>query len=339
MPGSERIMEILSASAGSITDVPGVRVGHESDFAARTGVTVALFEHGAMGAGLLLGGAASTRGFESLHPRGIAKPVHGVCFAGGSSYGLTATGGVQRYLRERGQGLHYGERVIPLVPSAIIFDLYAGRGDILPTEDMAYRACAGAGTVVAEGNVGAATGALVGKILREPQAMAGGIGTASARVGEATIGVLAVVNAFGDVRDPSTGRVIAGARTAPDALALLDTAAALRSGLMDERAVSTTLVLVVTDAALDAIDCGMAAQMASAGFARAIAPIFTQYDGDVIIMLSAGQKTLHPLVAGQVAAELTARAIVRGVLAAGPVNGLPCAADLVRAGVIDVPVV
>lgn len=323
----------MRSGAGAITDVPGVRVGHETDLAARTGVTVALFDRGATGAGLLLGFAASTRGFESLHPRGVAKPVHGVCFAGGSTFGLGATGGVQRYLGERGLGLHFDDLVIPLVPSAIIFDLYVGRRGAIPSEDMAYRACERAGRAVAEGNVGAGAGAVVGKIQRKPCGMAGGVGTASARVGGATVGALAVVNAFGDVHDPGTGRILAGARQAPDSLALLDTARALRTGVQHDRAphdpgASTTLVLVVTDAALDPVQCGIAAQMASAGFARAISPIFTQYDGDVILVLSTGTKPLPTLAVGQVAAELTAEAIARGVLSAGPVDGLPCAADL-----------
>lgn len=319
---------------GSITDVPGVRVGHATDLEGRTGVTVALFEPAAVGAAAVLGSAASTRGFESLHPRGIAKPVHGICFAGGSTFGLSATGGVQRYLREQGIGMRLDDLVVPLVPTAIIFDLRVGKPGVHPDEDMAYRACQHAGVHVAEGNVGAGTGALVGKLLATPHAMAGGIGTASMRIDGVTMGALAVVNAFGDVRDPGTGRILAGVRSTPDSLVLLDAVRMIHGGITRKKKQpedgNTTLALVVTDGALDPVTCGWTAQMAAAGLARAISPVFTQYDGDVVIVLSVGNKPLDLLLAGQMAADLCSRAIVRGVRAAGRVDGLPCAADLER---------
>ncbi|WP_428262070.1 P1 family peptidase [Haliangium sp.] len=317
---------------GSITDVPGVRVGHATDLEGRTGVTVVLFDDAAAGAGLVLGAAASTRGFESLHPRGISKAVHGVCFSGGSTFGLGTTGGVQRYLREQGRGLRLDDLVIPLVPTAIIFDLRVGKPGVYPGEQLGYQACTAADVHVAEGNVGAGTGALVGKLMGTPTAMAGGVGTASAYIDGVTMGVLAVVNAFGDVRDPDTGRIIAGARKSPDSLELLDAAASIHRGVTRKRAPAadgnTTLALVVTDGALDPATCGWTAQMASAGFARAISPVFTQYDGDVVIVLSVGDKPLDLLLAGQMAADLCAHAIVRGVRAGSPVDGLPCAAAL-----------
>jgi L-aminopeptidase/D-esterase-like protein len=333
----EHVSEIIAASsapAGAITDVPGVRVGHATDVAARTGVTVALFERGARGAGLLLGSAASTRGFESLYPRGVPKVVHGVCFAGGSTFGLTAAGGVQRYLAERKLGLPVDDLFIPLVPSAIVFDLHVGKRDAYPDEAMGYQACVAAGAHVAEGNVGAGTGAVVGKLLRSAHGMAGGVGTASARMGAATMGALAVVNAFGDVRDPATGRILAGARTAPDSLELLDSVAAIGRGVVRAGpgdVTDTTLVLIVTDADFDPITCGVIARVAASGFAHAITPVFTHFDGDVVVVLSTGEQKLHPLTASQMAAELTARAIVRGVLAARPIESRPCASDLAAA--------
>lgn len=314
----------------AITDVPGVRVGHATDREARTGVTVILFDDGAIGASALLGGSVSTRGFESLHPRGVAKPVQGVCFAGGSTFGLGAVTGALRYLREQERGLRFEDVVVPLVPSAIIFDLMVGIRGAYPTEEMGYQACAAATTSVEEGSVGAGTGAVVGKLLRWRNGMAGGVGTASRRVGEATIGALAVVNAYGDVRDPTTGRVIAGARRRTGSLELLDAATATSAGVIDEGlpTSNTTLVLVATDAALDPAQCGIVAQMAAAGMARSIAPVFSQFDGDVVVALSAGDKRLPAFNVGQVASELVAEAIVRGVLRARPIDGIPCAADL-----------
>ena len=315
--------------AGAITDVPGVRVGHATELHARTGVTVILFDQGAMGAGLVLGPAASTRAFESLHPHGSAKKLDAICLAGGSTFGLGATNGVLRYLVEHGRGLRFEDLVVPIVPAAIIFDLYVGVRGAFPSEEHGYRACVDARDTVEEGSVGAGTGALVGKILRWRNSMAGGIGTASRRKGEATIGALAVVNAFGDVRDPATGRILAGARKRHDSLELLDSARAASDGLVhDSPLTNTTLVVIVTDAALDPMQCGMVAQMASTGFARAISPVFCPYDGDVVIVLSTGDKKLPAFTAGQLAADLAAEAIVRGVLTAQAMDGIPCAADL-----------
>ena len=315
--------------SGAITDVPGVRVGHATNLQARTGVTVILFDETAMGAGLLLGPAASTRGFESLHPRGIAKKLHGICLAGGSTFGLGATNGVLRYLVEHGHGLRFEDLIVPIVPSAIIFDLYVGARGAFPSEEDGYRACVNARTSVEEGSVGAGTGAVVGKILRWHNGMVGGVGTASRRMGEATIGALAVVNAFGDVRDPVTGRILAGARRERDSLELLDAARAASGGLTYESPLTnTTLVVIVTDAALDPTQCAIVAQMASAGFARAISPVFCQYDGDVVIVLSTGDKKLPAFTAGHLAADLAAESIIRGVLTAQAMDGIPCAADV-----------
>jgi hypothetical protein len=206
----------------SITDVPGVRVGHATDRIGQTGVTVALFDQPALGAAAVLGPAATTRGFESLHPRGMAKPVHAVCFTGGSTFGLGATGGVQRFLRERDRGMKFGDLTVPLVPSAAIFELRTGEPGRFPDEQMGYAACQDAGTSPASGSVGAATGALVGKVIDSAHAMAGGIGMASIAADVVVVGALAVVNALGDVRDPDTGALLAGSRRSPDSLDLLE---------------------------------------------------------------------------------------------------------------------
>lgn len=317
---------------GSITDVPGVRVGHEQDEVARTGVTVALFDPSAVGAALVLGPSASTRGFESLHPFGLAKPVHAVCFAGGSTFGLGVTDGVQRFLRERGRGLPLDGLLIPLVPTAIIFDLFMGDAHAAPNAEMAYRACEAARDAVEEGNVGAGCGALVGKLLRKPQAMTGGVGTASASAGGATVGALAVVNAFGDVRDPATGALVAGTRRAPDSLDLLDSSRELRAGRVRRAGgpQNTTLVLVATDAGLSPTQCAHVARMASCGLARAVSPVFTTFDGDLVVVVSLGTAACDENVVGEIGADLVGRAILRGVLSAKPAEGLPCAADLRR---------
>lgn len=316
---------------GSIADIPGIRVGHASDPVGRTGVTVALLPAPTIGACLLLGSAVSTRGFESLHGRGNAKPIHAICFAGGSSFGLAATGGVQRYLHERGIGHPSGNLVIPLVPSAIIFDLHIGEPNRFPTEDMGYAASEAAGTTFRQGNVGAATGALVGKLHGHECAVIGGVGTASTTVRGVTVGALAVVNAFGDIRDPRTGRIVAGARSSPTARDYVDAARMLREGVEPPFPSSnTTLVLVATDAELTPASCDIVGRQGSAGFARAVCPVFGEFDGDVLVTVSCGRtgKFLHRTVLGEMAADVIAEAIVQGVLHAESVPPHPAARDV-----------
>ncbi len=319
------------AMNGSIADVAGIRVGHASDPVGRTGVTVALLPPATIGSALLLGSAASTRGFESLHGRGNAKPIHGICFAGGSSFGLAATGGVQRYLRERGQGQRSGDLVIPLVPSAIIFDLHIGEPNRFPTEDMGYAASEAAATTFRQGNVGAATGALVGKLHGHECAVIGGVGTASTTIRGVTVGALAVVNAFGDVRDPRTGKIVAGARSSPMGRDYVDAVRLLREGVEPPfPSANTTLVLVATDAELTPASCDVVGRQGAAGFARTICPVFGEFDGDVLIAASCGKtgKLLHRTVLGEMAADVVAEAIVQGVLQAEGVAPHPAARDI-----------
>ncbi|MDQ7829105.1 MAG: P1 family peptidase [Armatimonadota bacterium] len=303
-----------------LTAVPGIRVGHATDRDGGTGCTVVLCEAGALAAGEVRGWAPGTRETDLLRPGMLVEQVHAVLLTGGSAFGLAATDGVVRWLEERGVGFDAGVARVPIVPAAVLFDLAVGRADARPTPEMAYAAClAATDGPVAEGRVGAGTGATVGKLLGPAGAMPGGVGTVALRLaGDVRVAALAVVNAFGDVRDPHTGRIVAGARL-PDGR-FLDTAAALLTWEGDltfgRPGTSTTLVVVATDALLTRDEATRVAAQAHDGLARAVSPAHTLFDGDAVFVLSTGRGRAHPLAVAAAAAEATARAIVRAVQAA-----------------------
>jgi L-aminopeptidase/D-esterase-like protein len=323
-------------AAGSLTDVAGIKVGHFTDPRRPTGCTVVLVEDGAVCGVDVRGGAPGTRETDLLDPVNMVQQVHAVVLSGGSAFGLDTAGGVMRWLEERKIGFPVGPARVPIVPAAILFDLGVGDAAIRPDAVAGYAAAkAAASGAVVEGNVGAGAGATVGKMLGFGRAMKAGLGTASVRLpGGAVVAALAAVNAAGDVVDPATGRLVAGARTeAGDGLegtmkALLDGRAP--AGL--PKGESTTLVVVATDAGLTKTEAAKVAQMAHDGVARAINPVHTPWDGDTVFALSTGKVTVPGgvLVVGAVAAEVTARAILRGVRMARGLPGLPAAADLGR---------
>src|SRR5437899_8579957 len=237
-----------------ITEVPGVRVGHATDPVGLTGVTVVLCDRAATCGVELRGGANDVVGLDYLGPRHLVATVNGVVLGGGSRFGEEAIYGVMRWLEERGVGFATGPTVVPHVPGAFLFDLSVGDSRARPTREMGYEAAARAvASPVAEGNVGAGTGATVGKVHRIGRAMRGGIGSASARLGDVVVGALVAVNAVGDVRDPDTGALIAGARESPDGHRLIDSARALTAGGVLERFAApenTTIGVVATNARL-----------------------------------------------------------------------------------------
>ena len=198
----------------TMTAVPGIRVGHAQNDEALTGCTVILCEDGAVGGVDQRGGAPGTRETDLLRPMHLVEKVHAILLTGGSAFGLDAATGVMRYLEERKIGFNVGVGRVPIVPAAVLFDLALGRADVRPDAAMGYQACEQAATTaVAEGNVGAGCGASVGKILGMGQAMKSGLGTASIDLGGVIVGAIVAVNAFGDVIDPETNRIIAGARS------------------------------------------------------------------------------------------------------------------------------
>ena len=198
----------------AITDIEGIRVGHASDFEGGTGCTVILFDPGAVCGIDVRGSAAGTRQVDALGPGHLVEEIHAICLLGGAAFGLDAAGGVMRYLEERNVGFEVGVARVPIVPTAVIFDLTFGSAQARPTAEMAYTACLNAGKSFDEGSVGAGTGATVGKLFTVARSMKGGVGTSSVALPDGTVvAALVVVNAFGDILDTHTGTIIAGART------------------------------------------------------------------------------------------------------------------------------
>lgn len=325
-----------------ITAVPGIKVGHADDQQALTGCTVVLCESGAVGGVDQRGGAPGTRETDLLRPMQLVQKVHAVLLSGGSAFGLDAATGVMRYLEAQGIGFDAQVARVPIVPAAVLFDLAIGRADVRPDADMGYQACVEAkADNLAQGNVGAGTGATVGKLLGMGGAMKSGIGSAAVDLGGGVIvGAIIAVNAVGDVVDPESGAILAGLR--PTKLGPLQiggtgnfagSMAVMRSpaGKMALKlaAKSNTVIgVVATNAALTKETANKVAQMSHDGLARTIRPAHTMLDGDTLFALSTGRKKVNVNLIGAYAAEVVAQAIIRAVQNAEQAGGLPAAVDL-----------
>jgi L-aminopeptidase/D-esterase-like protein len=331
---------------GALTDVAGLAVGHHTHTDRATGCTVVLCPAGATCGVDVRGAAPGTRETDLLRPDNLVEQVHGLLLAGGSAFGLDAAAGVMRWLEERGHGFAVGPVLqagpmagqpvrVPIVPSAVLFDLWLGDARVRPDAESGYAACeAATAGPIAQGSVGAGAGATLGKLFGIQRAMKGGIGTASVKVGAITVGALVAVNAIGDVFDPHTGQPIAGARTA-DGLGLLDSHAALVRGELPERALAgmaTTIGVIATDARLTKAQANKLATMAHDGLARCIRPVHTMTDGDALFALATGGsgKPGDMTVLGALAAEATTRAVLNAIHAATGLPGVPAWADLTR---------
>lgn len=320
----------------ALTDIPGLKVGHWTNLAAATGCTVILCPEGAVAGVDVRGGAPGTRETALLNPACMVDKVHAICLAGGSAYGLAAADGVMRWLEEHGYGFDVRVARVPIVPTAVIFDLALGRADVRPDGAAGYAACEAASAgPIAEGNVGAGTGATVGKILGYQYGMKGGLGTASLCLNNGVvIAALAVVNAAGDILDTKTNQIVAGARRT-DGQGFADIMGTLAGGVEASReswsARNTTLGVVATNVALTKAGASKLAQMAQTGLARAIRPVHTLIDGDVVFALSLGEKSGDPGVIGALGADLLSEAIVRAVRAAETLHGMPAAKELQQA--------
>jgi L-aminopeptidase/D-esterase-like protein len=317
---------------GQITDIEGILVGHCSDLEAVTGCTVLLCEGGAVGGVDIRGSASGTRELDALHPLHLVDRVHGVLLSGGSAFGLEAATGVMRFLEDRGVGFDVGVARVPIIPSAVLFDLKVGNPRVRPDQGMGYRACEAASTgPIEEGSVGAGTGATVGKLRGIECAMKGGLGTSSlALPGGAVVGALAAVNAFGDVIDPASGAILAGLRDSPTGSCLLDTAAQMQAGARPSGYAreSTTLVAVATNARLTKLEATKVAQLAQLGLARTIRPVHTTLDGDAIFVLATGRVSADVNALGVIAADAVARAVIRAIQLARGLGGVPSFSDL-----------
>ena len=330
----------------TITAVPGIKVGHFTLTERPTGCTVILVDGDAVGGVAQRGGAPATHETDLLHPLNTVDRVHGVVLSGGSTFGLEAAFGVVRWLEERNVGFPTAAGTVPIVPAAAIFDLPVGSNPkIRPTADCGYRAAQAATTdPVTEGSVGAGAGATVGKLagfLARMGRAAGtsrptksGVGTSAIRLPNGLIvGAIVVVNALGDIIDPSTGRVVAGMRNADGTFA--DARKLLRSGWLLEAgrpSENTTIGLVATNASLTKAQVNRMALMADDAYARAINPVHTMADGDTVFALATGRwpGTADITIVGALAAEALADAIVRAAAQATGIPGIPAARDLRR---------
>ncbi|MEW6308711.1 MAG: P1 family peptidase [Bacillota bacterium] len=311
---------------GAITDVRGLLVGHATDVAALTGCTVILCPAGATAGVDVRGGAPGTRETDLLRAGRLVQEVHGVLLTGGSAFGLDAAGGVMRYLEERGAGFDTGLLKVPIVPAAVLYDLGAGASGIRPGPDMGYAACLAAGTEVAEGSVGAGTGATVGKLFGACSWMKGGVGTASRQSGDLVCGAIAAVNAFGDVLGEG-GRILAGARQGGGLPGTANLMAQIGDTGKESWPLNTTLAVVATNASLDKGAASALAVMASAGLGRTLSPAFSMFDGDIVFALATGEVEGDLNLAGALCAWALAEAVGRAVTEAVSLGGIPAARD------------
>ena len=306
---------------GHIARVKGIRVGQFTNARRPTGCTAVLCAEGAVGGVDVRGSAPGTRETDLLHPSNLVQEVHGIMLAGGSAWGLDAATGAVQWLEEQGAGLNIGVGRIPLVPAAVLFDVMLGNMRIRPDVAAGYAACQSAHTDrPAEGSVGAGAGAVVGKVFGHERAMKGGIGTASFTVDGVTVGAIIACNALGDVLNPFSGELLAGARTV-DGQQLRNTRDALLAG-EEPRPIlagsNTTIGVVATDAVITKAQAHRLAVVAHDGLARAINPVHTMSDGDSLFALGTGQsgKSLGMMTLSTLAAEAVAVATVRAILLA-----------------------
>jgi L-aminopeptidase/D-esterase-like protein len=319
---------------GFITDVDGIKVGHFTEMRRPTGCTVVLYERGAVAGVDVRGSAPGTRETDLLKPTNLVDKVNAIVLSGGSAFGLDSATGVMRYLEEHDAGYATAAGKVPIVPAAILYDLNVGDGKIRPNADAGYKACTNAKSgPVEEGSVGAGAGATVGKI-GGGKPMKGGIGTSSIKLPNGlVVGAIVAVNCVGDVIDPKTGKIVAGARTA-DGKSFLNIVQTFRAGQGATQSPTpgqnTTIGVVATNARFDKTQMTKIAEMAHDGMARAINPTHTPSDGDALFALSTGTSTTNANLTaiGVLAAEAVSEAILRAVMKAKSVAGFPSVSDI-----------
>ncbi len=317
----------------AITDVAGVRVGHWTDRRGGTGCTVILCPTSTAAAVDVRGGAPGTRETDVLAGANMVRRCDAVVFSGGSAFGLAAADGVMRWCAENDIGFATSARKVPIVSGAVILDFSVGKADAAPGAEAGYLAARRAnGGRVAQGSVGAGTGATVAKILGPDACLKGGVGTASA-VGPRgiVVGALVVTNAVGQVQDPATGRIVAGPRAASRGeFVPLREALALRTEKMDALLEQTTLVCVATNAAIDHRDLQRLAFQAHDGLARTINPVHTFGDGDVAfaVALPRVETKRHDLFAiGSLVVSVVEQAVLNSVRLATGLHDVPSVSE------------
>ncbi|WP_249660657.1 P1 family peptidase [Lysinibacillus fusiformis] len=310
---------------GNITDVPGIKVGHRENEEGITGCTALLMEGGAVCGVDVRGSAPGTRETDALDPINEIDRVHGICLSGGSAFGLDAATGVMQFLEERGIGVDAGVAKIPIVPSAVLFDLFIGDPQARPTAQMGYEAAQAAQVgSFQNGNIGAGYGATVGKLAGPDFAMKGGLGSASIAGKDGLIaGAIVAVNAVGDVKNPNTRQILAGARN-PQTGQWLDCCAYLEQHAQSEAlaGTNTTIGVVALNAKLTKAEAKKIAQLTQNALARTIYPVHTMLDGDTIFVLGTGEQTFALDYLGHLATKVMEEAILAGIQAADKLAGV-----------------
>jgi len=309
--------------------VDGVRVGHSTNLQKATGCTALVCDQDAVAGIDVRGGATASHEIELLKPCGLVDRVQGIMLTGGSAMGLACVHGAMQHFQEHQRGFVTEQGVVPIVTAAGLYDLGLGDPAAHPSHKDGYEACQAASVDFERGNVGAGTGAVVGKVHGHVLATKGGLGSAGWETKDGLrVGAVAAVNSFGDVLDPETATIIAGARTDQDAV--LDTESAIISG--DQRPIkfgsNTTLCVIATNAKLDKTQLCAVARIAQSGISRVVTPCHTQYDGDMVFALSMGDQECDINRVGVFASRVIQAAILDAVLKAEPLDGVPCARDL-----------
>lgn len=312
----QQMQEGVKVEILKFCEIPGIKVGHEQDFEALTGCTVIICEEGATAGVDVRGGAPGTRETDLLNPINLVDKMHAVVLSGGSAFGLDASTGVMQYLEERDIGYDVGVTKVPIVGSAVLFDLAIGDYKVRPNKEMGYRACVNSSNFEdKQGSIGAGTGATVGKVLGMEYAMKGGLGSYCIKVGELMVGAMVAVNCFGDVVDPDTGQILAGALNI-DKKSFADSEEFLLSQYDNNKNAfsgNTTIGVVASNAILTKAQANKVASMAHNGYARTMRPAHTMYDGDTIFALSTGKISADVNVVGFLGARVMAQAVVNAI--------------------------
>lgn len=322
--------EVKDMYLGYITDVEGIKVGHSQCKEGMTGCTVVICEEGATGGVDVRGSAPGTRETDLFQPEKMVDQVHGIVLSGGSAFGLDASAGVMKYLEENNIGLDVGVTKVPIVASAVIFDLNIGNHKIRPGLEMGYLAAESADNKEnRQGNIGAGMGATVGKILGPENAMKSGLGSATVKIGDLVVSAIVAVNSFGDIYDYKSNRQIAGVYDYKN-MELLNTIDIMKNKdkKLGFNLTNTTIGIIGTNAILTKAESNKVAEMAHNGFARSINPIHTMMDGDTIFTMATNKVHGDVNLIGTIAAEVMSQAITNGVVFARDSHGLKSYEDI-----------
>lgn len=313
------------------TDIDGIKVGHAQDLKAATGCTVIICEDGATGGVDVRGGSPGTRETDLLDPQNLVDKIHAVMLSGGSAFGLDAASGAMKYLEEKDIGFDVQVTKVPIVCSAVLFDLVVGDYKVRPDLEMGYKACVNATEKECpNGNIGAGTGATVGKFLGIERAMKGGLGSYAIQIGDLKVGAIVAVNALGDIIDPETGEVLAGLLD-EDKKNLAGTENIMAKKYSEKKNIfsgNTTIGVVATNGIFTKAEANKLASMSHNGYARTMRPAHSIFDGDTIFAMATGKIEADINVVGFLAARAMERAVVNAIKSAESAYGFKAYREL-----------